>query len=142
MSNRVLVVAAAAFMAASSAGFASAAMAAPRHASPQSACTSAGYQPGEVGFSDCVRTLRQETRPDIWSSAQATYADPEDAGRFMALAGRRSGTATPSQNRFSDGSRASEIQACAGLGLGSAALRQCVGNLDAAKWQEEISGQG
>jgi hypothetical protein len=137
MSNRVLVFAATAFMAASSAGFASAAMAAPRHASPQSACTSAGYQPGDVGFSDCVRTLRQETRPDIWSSAQATYADPEDAGRFMALAGSR-----PSPNRFSDGSRASEIRACAGLGLGSAALRQCVGNLDAAKWQEEISGQG
>jgi hypothetical protein len=143
MSKRVLLYAAAAFMAVSSAGFVSTAMGAPRAASVHGVCANAGFQKGDVQYSDCVKTLRQFARPDAWSlqSVSATSAVP-NASRFMAYAGPRSDVVTGPHDFFTGGHRAAQVRACAGLGLGSEALRQCIGNLNAATWQDDLASHG
>jgi hypothetical protein len=140
MSKRVLLFTAAALMATSSAGFVRTAMAGPRHVSVQDVCTSAGFQQGNLQYSDCVKTLQGYARSDVPSSRanDATYAVPNES-RFTAYAGNNSG---PRPDLDAGAGHLAAVRACEGLGLHSQTLRQCVGNLDAAMWQEEISGQG
>lgn len=142
MSNRVLLFAAAAFMAASSAGIVSTAMAAPRHANLHGICTDVGLQRGETEFSDCVRSLRQSARTDSWSPQAAADPAVPNASRFMAYAGPGAGLTTSPRDYFTSDHRAREVQACSDLGLHSGALRQCAANFGAATFQDELASHG
>lgn len=142
MANRILHYAAAAFMAVSSIGFVGTAMAAPHHADVRGLCTSAGFQQGDVQFSDCVKSLQKFTQPNVWSSSAYAASSVPNASRFMAYAGPQGGVVTGRRDFFTGGHRSAEVRACAGLGLGSEGLRQCVGNLDAATWQDDLASHG
>ena len=149
--SKMLLYGAAAFLAFAPTSFSDVAMAASDHADAESACASAGMQPGNLDFTDCVRTLEQfgPTQSGYSSyDAPATlrfiaYVGP-NALRFMDYAGPSLTSDAVIDPVVYTGGQSSADVACAGFGLpmGSAAYRQCVGNLSAATWQDDLASHG